>query len=617
MVLESLRQDLRYALRGLRTHPAFAATVVITIALGMGANATMFGIVDRLLFRGPAQIDRPESVVLIETRRMGSPFGNSSFSYAAYTDYRDHPGAFSSVAVTSRSNPVPLGRGRDATRLSGALVSASFFPTLGPNPALGRFFTADEDDEHHPQAVAVIGYSFWLERFGASRDVLGRPLDIGTQRYRIVGVAPKGFTGVDFTNVDVWLPISAATDLRFDSSPTWTTNRGNTWLTVVARIKPGVSERVAAEQATAVHRAGLRQRIEAEPRVAKFIQPDSEYAELGSVVPGRVRDGASSVVASQDLKVSRLLAIVSFVVLIIACANVANLLLVRGFARRREVAVRLALGVGRGRLIAQLLVEGLLLAALGAAGALLIAQWTSHAVRKLLLGQDAWSTGAIDGRLLGFTGVMTIATGLLTSLVPALSASRTDVSSALKAGAREGGAHRSPVRTALLVVQGALALLLLAGAGVFLRSVANVNALPLGIDLNQVLVADISHKAAGISTAEARRLFVQFESDVRRVPGVKAAAVSIGLPFALNWGVDVSVPGRVLPKLPQSPAQYAVTPGYFATLGIPLLAGRAFTVADRAGTAPVVIINAKAASHFFPQQNAVGQCAKVGGDTMP
>jgi predicted permease len=617
MLPEFVRHDLRYTLRGLRSHPAFAATVVLTMALGMGANATMFGIVDRLLFRGPPGIERPESVVFIETRRAGSQFSNSTFSYAAYTDYRAHHGGFSSVAAVSRSNPFPLGRGRDAARVSGSLTTASFFTTLGIRPALGRFFTAEDDNEHTARSVAVISDGFWHQRFGGKPGALGSPLELGDQRFIIVGVAPKGFSGVDFTNVDVWLPIAAASGLRFDSSPTWVTNRDNTWLTLVARLAPGVGLPLATEQATAVHRAALRQQVDAKPSLAKYIKPDSAFAELVSLVPGKSQGGANGRVASQDVRVSRLLAIVSIIVLIVACANVANLLLVRGFGRRREIAVRLALGVARGRLVAQLLVEGVVLAALGAAGGLLIAHWTSHGVRTLLLGQDAWTGDAIDGRLLAFAGIMTVATGVLTSVIPALSASRTDLASALKAGVREGGGQHSPVRTALLIVQAALALVLLAGAGLFVRSMRNVNSLPLGVDLNHVLVADISHKAAGLTNAEARRLFDRFDTDVRRVPGVKTSAVSIGLPFALNWGTNLIVPGHNLSEQQQNPAQYVVTPGYFATLGIPVLAGRAFDAGDRAGTSPVAIISAKAASLLFPQQNAVGQCVKVGSDTMP
>jgi predicted permease len=617
MILDSVRQDLRLAVRALRSRPGFAAGVVLTIGLGMGANAAMFGIIDRLLFRGPDQIRDPNSVVLIQTHRSGARFSNSSFSYAAYTDYRSTPGGFSAVAVSWTRRSFPLGRGREATQVVGALVSAGFFPLLGARPALGRFFTTGEDDEHNPIKVAVIGYGLWQQRFGGHDDVLGQMLDIGIDRYRIVGVAMKGFSGIDLSTVDVWLPVSAAAGLRFDSSPTWTTNRGNTWLTIVARIRPGVSAWSAAEQATAVHRASLRRRLEAEPKAAKFIRPDSESVVLAPIIPGKAPAGVRGTVAPNDLQVSKLLGIVALIVLVITCANVANLLLVRGFGRGREIAVRLALGVSRWRLISQLLIEALVLAALGGVGALLIAHWTSHGVRRLLLGDDAWTAAPVDARLIAFTGAMTIVTALVTSLVPAAAAVNTDVARTLKAGAREGGGRHSPIRTALLIVQASLAVVLLAGAGLFLRSVENVGTLPLGIDVPHTLVADVNHKAAGLSTSEVHRLFDQFVVDVSRVPGVSAAAVSIGLPFGLNWGTELIVPGRPTPKSEQNPAQYAVTPKYFEALGIPVVAGRAFAPTDRQGTSPVVIISQRTAQLYFPQQNAVGQCVKVGADTMP
>jgi len=617
-LMEALRQDIHYALRGLRLRPAFAGAVAVTIALGMGANATMFGIIDRLLFRGPDQIRDPESVVQIETHETGSPYTNSSFSYAAYTDYRNQPGSFSAVGITSSPRDFPLGHGADARRVTGSIVSASFFGLLGARPALGRYFSVDEDDPDHPQSVVVIGFGFWQRRFGASRDAIGQQLELGTQRYRIIGVAPQGFTGIDLTDVDVWIPISAADGLRFDSSPTWTTNRGSNWLRIIGRIEPGASLSLAAERATAVHRAGQQKRIDDNPKLARFIKPDSERAVLVSLVPGRVPKGASGVVDAEDVQVSTLLALVAIIVLIIACANVANLLLVRAFGRRREIAVRLALGVGRGRLVMQILIETLLLAALGGIGAVLLAYWSSQGVRTLLLGERAWATSAIDGRLLGFTAAMTLATGIVTAVVPALVSSRTDIGIALKAGAREGGGKTSPIRTALLVMQAALAIVLLAGSGLFIRSVHNVNHLPFGIDIDRVLVADIKHKAAGLSNAEARRLFDQFALETRRLPGVASTAVAIGLPFNLNWGVDVNIPGRVRKEGASDDAsQYAVTPDYFKTLGIPLQAGRVFTTADRTGSPLVTIVNAKMAQLYWPGRNPVGECVKLGADTMP
>ena len=612
-MLDTLWQDLRYALRGLRAKPGFAATVVLTVGLGIGANATMFGIIDRLLFRAPDHVRDPDRVVQIETHQAGDDYSNSSFAYVVYADYRDAPGGggFSSVAVTSNVT-VPLGLGTTASQVPGSLVSASYFTTLGVQPALGRFFLADDDDADHPRAVAVIGYALWQRQFGGRADVLGRQLDVGQNKFTIIGVAPRGFTGIELTETEVWLPVTSPSGLRFNSGPTWTKDRSSNWLRIIARIKPGVSPALAAEQATAVDRAALRQQVAEKPAMAKYVHPDSERVHLLSLIPGRVPKGFTGAVAARNVQVSTLLGIVALIVLVIACANVANLLLVRAFTRQREIAIRLALGVSRARLASQLLVEGLLLATLGGVGALLVTHWASHSVRTLLLGAGAWTTEAVDGRLLGFTAVVTLATGLVTSVVPLLQASRADLTGALKQGTREGGGHHSPLRTTLLIVQAALAIVLLAGAGLFIRSVRNVDALPFGIDLDHVLVAEIAHKSAGLSNADALRLYKEFAERVRHVPGVRSAAIAVGFPMAMNWNVDVDPQGRAAPKLKHNPTQYVVTEQYFATLGIPLLLGRAFTDADRPGTEPVVVINQEMARAYFPNRSPLGECLKIG-----
>ncbi|HSQ29221.1 MAG TPA: ABC transporter permease [Gemmatimonadaceae bacterium] len=620
-VLDSLQQDVRYAARGMRSRPGFTAAVVFTIALGVGADATMFGVLDRLLLRAPDHVRDPDRVVLVETRTAGSPYTDSSFPYAAYVDYRDHPGGFASVAATYSAN-FPLDRGPAASRVRGALVSSSFFTTLGVQPLRGRFFSTDEDDANHPQSVAVVSDGFWRRYFGGRDDALGRRVSIGAHDYTVIGVAPKGFTGVELSDVDIWLPITANSGLRFDNSPDWTTSRRSSWLRLVARVKDGVSLDVAASEATVVHRDARRQQIAQEigrnPRVTEYVKPDSESVILAPIVPGKVPTGFSGTVSAQDVRVSKLLGIVSLIVLIIACANVSNLLLVRAFNRRREMAVRLALGVSRARLMEQLVVEGLLLSLMGGAGALLVAHWTSHGVRTLLLGPDAWTAEAIDQRMLLFTAVATLVAGLLASLAPAIQAGHTDLAGALRMAGREGGSgHRSPLRTALLVVQAALAILLLTGAGLFVRSVDNVNALPFGIDLDHVLVGDVSHSSVGLSTAEARRLYEEFVRRAHGVPGVRSAAVSVGLPFMLSWGTQVFVPGRQLPKLQHSPNQYAVTSEYFPTMGVRLVAGRLLAETDRAGTVPVAVINQMMVRVYWPQQNPIGQCMKLGADTMP
>jgi predicted permease len=345
--------------------------------------------------------------------------------------------------------------------------------------------------------------------------------------------------------------------------------------------------------------------------------PDSFRVELSSILPGKSIKAFGLGARSADLRVSKLLGGVALMVLLIACANVANLLLVRALGRRREIAVRLALGVTRRRLVRQLVVEGVVLSILGGIGAVLCAQWSSSFIRTLLLGETAWSGSPIDGRLMLFTAVVAIGTGLVTSLLPALQASRPELTSALKAGAREGGSARSRTRAFLLASQAALAIILLAGAGLFLRSLQRVAAMPLGIDIDRVLVANVEHASVGMSNAEAREVFRRVTERATEIPGIAAAATSVGLSFGMGWGITLHVPGQEPPAQTNNPSQYAVTPDYFNVLGIRLVDGRLFTEADRAGAEPVTIINETTARTYFPGRNPIGQCLKFGADSMP
>jgi predicted permease len=620
---EFLLQDVRYAVRGLRLRPGFAAMVILTLSLGIGANVTMFSILDRLLLRAPDHIVDVDQVVQVNTRWLGNENVQSSHPYRLYKDLLAVP-EFEQVAVTTPSSVVdreyyPLGRGASATRVPGAQVTPNFFPLLGVRPHRGRFFQEDEAGEANPQQLAVIGYNFWQRQFGGRDNAIGSTLDLGTDRYTIVGVAPKGFTGVELSDVDVWIPIAAANGLRFAKGADWATTRNSQWLSVIARLKPGVNAERAAAQATAVFRAGERERVAAatNPSPRFRASPDSQRVELSSILPGKSDKAFGLSARSAEMRVSQLLGGVSIIVLLIACANVANLLLVRAIGRRREIAVRLALGITRARLVRQLLVEGLLLSILGGAGALLCAQWSSGFIRRMLLGETAWSDSAIDLRLMLFTVVAAIGTGLLTSLLPALQASRPELTSALKAGAREGGGARSRTRSILLAGQAALAIILLAGAGLFVRSLQNVANTPLGIDIDKVLVAGVAHASVGMSNAEAREVFRRVTERATEIPGISAAATSVGLSFGMGWGTSLFVPGREAPAQTNNPSQYAVTPDYFKVLGIRLVDGRLFTPSDRIGSELVAVINETAARTFWPGLNPVGQCVRIGADTMP
>ena len=622
-LFELLAQDTRYALRGLRLRPGFAAMVIVTLALGIGANVTMFSILDRLLLRAPSHIVDVDRVVQLHSRWFGRPTANSSQPYRLYKDLQA-VSEFEQVAVTTPSSVVdrefyPLGRGTAATRIPGAQVSPEFFSLLGVRPARGRFFAEDEAGETNPQKVAVIGYNFWQRQFGGRDDAINATMDLGTDRYTIIGVAPKGFTGVELSDIDVWIPIAAAGGLRFAKSADWATTRNSQWVSVIARLKPGANAERAAAQATAIFRAGERERVAAatNPSPRFRASPDSQSVELSSILPGKSIKTFGLSRQSAEMRVSKLLGGVAVIVLMIACANVANLLLVRALGRRREIAVRLALGVTPARLVRQLLVEGLVLSLIGGLGALLVAQWSSGFIRGMLLGETQWSGSAIDGRLLVFTAIAAIGTGLLTSLLPALQSTRTDLTSALKAGVREGGSAKSGTRTVLLASQAALAVILLAGAGLFVRSLQNVANTPLGIDIDQVLVAGVQHASVGMSNAEAREVFRRVTERATEIPGISAAATSVGLSFGMGWGTSLFVPGREPPGQTNNPSQYAVTPDYFEVLGIRLVNGRLITDADRAGTPLVAVINETAARTFWPGQNPVGQCVRVGADTMP
>lgn len=611
---DSLRADTVYALRGFRARPGLVAVVVLVFALGLGANATMFSVLDRLLLRAPDQILAPDRIYSLGTHTAGAPWVQTTFSYADYADFRDHVAGFADVAaatmaVTNQRQNYPLGRGAGADRVAGELVSGNFFRTLGVRPVLGRLFLPGDDSVGADRA-AVIGYGFWRRHFGGRADAIGRQIEIGTASYTVIGVAPKGFTGVELPEEDVWLPLHVADGLRFDATREWDKSRSSQWLRVLGRLKPGVSASQARDQATSIYRGMEEQRLAQHPDWSRWIHPDSESAVVTSIIPSRSLADAGS-----DVKIAVLLSAMAVVVLIIACANVANLLLVRALARRREIAVRLALGISRGRLIGQLLVEGVILAMLGETGALVLALWGSRAIRALLLGDAAWVGTGVDWRVFGFTTAVAVVTGVVAALVPALQAAQTDLNTGLKQGRADQGGGRFGVRAVLLATQAALAIVLLAGAGLFVRSLRNAASLPFGVDVDRVLIAQMNAGSVGLTPEESRRIFLSFAERARAVPGVSNTAVSLGLPFGLSWGIAINVPGRPRPGLRREPVQYAVTPPYFRTLGISVIAGREFTDADGPGALPVALINQTAADVYWPGENPIGQCAKLGSDS--
>jgi predicted permease len=605
---ETFGQDLAYSARSLRSQPGFVAVVVLVLALGIGANVTMFGVIDRLLLRAPEYVTDPQHVVSIATggRADGRDRLQETQSYPNYRDMRSASQAFDQVAAYSLDD-MAFGRGREAQELRGMRVSANYFAALGVRPAVGRFFLPEEDGDPTAPRVLVLGYGFWQRQFEGSRGAIGRTLAIGDDQYTIIGVAPPGFTGVTNDAVDAWVPLTA--NVTADEYAGWLRSRQAYWLHVVARIRHGVTPEQASAIATAAFRAGLGRDGES-PREIETTGP-SVY--LTSVLPREARAD------STEAKVAILLGAVSLLVLLITCANVANLQLARGIARQREVAVRIALGIDRSRLVRQLVCETVLLALIAGGAAIVVTIWGGGFVRRVLVTSDLATATTVDLRLVAYTALAAVLTGIVSGLLPALQASRPAVSDALRAGARAGGPVRSRTRSFLLVTQAALTVVFLVGAVLFVRSLRRIQALPLGLEPDRVLVVKLRTSGMRIGESDVDALYTRLLDAARSAPGVESAAIAGGLPFSTLWAEAVKVPGRDSVPLTRDGGPYfnAVSSDYFRTMGIRVLRGRGFTEADRGSSSRTVVVNKTLADLWWPNDDAIGHCMKVGGDTMP
>jgi predicted permease len=610
--LEAVADDTRYAMRQLRRSPGFAIAVVLTFALGIGANATMVGLVDRLLLRAPAGVDHAERIMaLTVTWPHEGAFvpHQPTFPWSTYKALRAAlrgPGMGVEDVGASIYAPIDisLGLGEGARAAKAVLVSASFFPTLGARPELGRFFLPDEDVEPVGTPVIVISHALWKRAYGGARTVLGQEVVIGTRRYTIVGVAAKGFTGTELGAVDLWMPVSSAEGLRF-AGEAWATTRDATWIRVIARLAPGADTAPVVARATGVNRET------GEPRMARL-----NATIVATPLPAAMRSSGQSTTG----RVAALLAAVSGLVLLIACANVANLLLARALRRRHEVAVRLALGVTRARLVLQLLTESILLAMLGGVAALIVVQWAGTLVRHLVLGDLGWTESPVDRRVLAYTFGAAMFTGIIAGLVPAIQATRHQLTDALKpAGTRDGTARQFRTRTALLVGQAALAVVLLVGAALFVRSMRNLRALPLGMDPDRVLLVTMDLGPLGMKGREVDALFRRMEEQVRTVRGVRGAAGAMTVAGRGSFMERLTIPGRdSLPEAPGGgPFINAVRPDYFAVMGTRILRGRGFTDGDELTPAQAAIVNETFARLAWPGEDAIGKCVRIGPEPAP
>jgi predicted permease len=596
-LLEHLVQDVRYALRGLRAQALFTAVVVATLGLGIGVNVAMFGVLDRMLFRAPRYLTHPNEVrrVYIEhTANDGERLTTRKLEYPRYVDIAKWSRASSRIAAFSY-RIAAVGDGENTRELQVGAVSAAFFDFFDAKPIVGRFFDAREDQAPRGEPVAVLAFDYWQSRYSARADVMGSTMRIGTATYTIIGVAPRGFDGVS----DGRAPIAfiPATTYGASMRSNYYNRYSWSWVEMLVRLAPGVSAEAAnADLTNALSQSWI---AEGAPETAR---PTAVAAPLQL---------ARGPMAGPETNVVAWIGGVAFAVLLIVCANVANLLLARALRRRREMAVRRAIGGTRWRLVQQIFTETLILALLGSVAGVVGAQLAAGGLRTLLgVDTDAWPV-ATDARTIAFVVALTIVVALLAGLLPALHSGRDELVGSLKAGMRDSAYRQSRVRSMLLLVQSALSVVLLVGAGLFVRSLLQVRALPLGFDVDRLVYLSTEMRGVRLNAAQAVDFSDRLLSEARTVPGVASATFVITVPFRGGERRTLYVAGiESVPKLGQFQLQ-AGSPEYFATTGTRILSGRAFSADDRANTPWVAVVGQAMAAALWPHDNPIGKCFRI------
>jgi predicted permease len=612
--LEHFLQDVRYALRGLRRAPGFTAVVVLTLGLGIGANAAMFGAIDRLMFRPFPYLRDPATVhrIYLQWNERGKERTGDAFEYTRYLDLRKRTTSFSQYAgMTTRQ--LAVGVGDAARERPVGIVSAAFFDFFDMKPAAGRFFAAVEDTTPKGAPVAVLSWSYWQKEFGG-KNVLGQTLQIRNVPSTIIGVTPKGFEGaLDGPVPELYMPITtyAGYQTSVRQATTYFTTYNWGWMTAMLRRKPGVSHEAADRDLSNAYRLSWDAEYAMEPGGSAPSAIAKPRALVGPLKPAAGPD------PGLESRTLRWVTGVAAIVLLIACANVANLFLARGIRRRRELAVRQALGVSRSRMLAQGLTESLVLAFFGCGAGLLLAELGGSVLGRFFL-PDTGSFGVVtDWRTLTFAAGLAVLTGILTGLAPGILAGKGDLANSLKAGSREGTYHRSRTRGVLLVLQGALSVILLAGAGLFVRSLSRVRSMRLGFDSAPVLAVFENMRGTRLDDSGTVRLGRDLLAAAQAFPGVESAALGGSIPFYSSSGTALYVTGiDSVRKLGRFTYQNA-TADYFQTMGTRIVRGRAFDATDRANTPRVVVVSEAMAERLWPGKDALGQCIRVGADTMP
>jgi putative ABC transport system permease protein len=600
--LGNFLQDLKYAVRMLFKNPGFAAIAIVTLALGIGANTAIFSVVNAELLR-PLPFRDPSRLVRVWSANLRLGARTNPASYPDFADWRSQNHVFENMAAYTSSTSTLTGVEK-AAHLDTIAVSAEIFTLLGATPQLGRTFLAEEDQAHHH--VAILSDVLWRQQFGSDPGIIGRTITLDGSGYTVVGVMPAGFQfPLQREPVALWTTFSAMQESA-DNTPTETQQRGAHFLNVIARLKPGVALG-QARAAMDVIASSLRQQYPDTDQ--NFgVQVFSEQDQL----TGSIRPALIVMLAAVGL------------VLLIACVNVANLLLARATTRTREIAIRAALGAGRKRVVLQLLTESLLLALLAGIFGVIVAAWGSSALVRLSPGNLPRATGIhIDGWVLAFTFALSILTGVLFGLVPAFHVVRSNLVDSLKEGSLSttAGIHRHRARSSLVIVEIALALVLLVSAGLLIRSLVRLQDVNPGFDPKNVMASDVdlpSEKYPNEKQVEfARELMLKLSA----LPGIESAAGITPLPMSGGeFRTLVEIEGRPVAKSEQPPSSIRIIAAdYFRTMRIPLLQGRQFTQQDSADANPVVIVNESLARQFFPGENPIGKHIRPGisADSKP
>ena len=609
--MDTLWQDLRYGIRTLIKNPGFSVVAVLTLALGLGANTAIFSLTDQILLR-TLPVENPKELVVL--RSVGPKSGRvwsdgdsgMSYSYPMYKELRDKNNVFTGL-LARFAIPLSVAGEGQTERASGELVSGNYFDVLGVRPALGRVFTAEDEGAPGANPIIVLSHGYWSRHFGADPNILNKMLTVNNTAMTVVGVARAGFNGVQIGQTpDVFIPMSMKAQMTPNSNGL--DDHRDYWIALIGRLKKGLNP----EQAEAQFAPVYRQLLEAEMPLLGRMSPEYQQRFLDTKLKLEVGSQGRAIL-QRDTK-QPLLVLMGMVglVLLISCANVANLLMARGAARQREIAIRMAVGAGRFRLIRQFLVESLTLSLVGGVVGLLVASWTTG----VLVGAIPEGFGAaglsaeLDLRMLGFNLALAALTGILFGLIPAIKATRLNLESTLREqGSSVSGSHSQVrFRKGLVMAQVILTTVLLVGAGLFARSLNNLQHLDLGMRTEQLVEFSISPDLNGYTPQRTSALFDQLHQTLAAQPGVDAvSAAALGVFTDSNSSSNITVEGYQAQEDENTDVgQNYIGPNFFSTMGIPLIRGREFTLADGATSPKVAIVNEAMVQRFFANREALG-----------